>query len=414
MEWLVRKMFRDNFNLAYKNIKERMSRSILTLLGIAIGIMAIISLMGIGEGMNVAVEGELSSLSDTIIVNVGEGFSIFSFGQLDNNGEYLTERDITDLERISGVKEVNTQLTGIASISFNGDDNNVMVTVTGMDVETMNLRYGLDDLYEGSLLQMGDQSKILIGYDVAHDYFDNDIHIGSRVKINGKKFFVNGIFSKQGMGGVSTNDDLVLLTSRDFQKATGESNIYSATVTVYNVNEVENIALEIEHAINENHGDDDFASATSMSSILDSIQSIMGILQTVLIAIASIALVVASIGIMNTMLTSVMERTREIGIMKAIGATNKDIMSIFIIEGLLLSLVGGASGIILGIFGSQGVSAILSNMGPGGGGTPLEPVITIMAIALALSVSMVVGILSSLYPAWKAARMSPIEAVRYE
>jgi len=407
-------MFRDNFNLAYKNIKERLSRSILTLLGIAIGIMAIISLMGIGEGMNVAVEGELSSLSDTIIVTVGKGFSIFTFGQLEDTGEYLTERDITDLERIPGVKEVNTQLTGMASLSFNGDGNNVMVTVTGMDIESMNLQYGLADLAEGDLLELGDQSKILIGYDVAHDYFDNDISIGSRVKINGKKFFVNGIFSRQGMGGVSTNDDLVLLTSRDFEKATGESNIYSATVAVYDVNEVEYIALEIERAINENHGDEDFASATSMSSILDSIQSIMGILQTVLIAIASIALVVASIGIMNTMLTSVMERTREIGIMKAIGATNKDIMSIFIIEGLLLSVVGGLSGIIIGILGSQGVAVFLSNMGPGGGGPPLEPVITFMAIALGLSVSMIVGIISSLYPAWKAASMSPIEAVRYE
>jgi len=407
-------MFRDNFNLAYKNIKERMSRSILTLLGIAIGIMAIISLMGIGEGMNVAVEGELSSLSDTIIVSVGEGFSIFSGGQLEDTGEYLTERDITDLERIPGVKEVNTQLTGMASLSFNGDGNSVFVTVTGMEIESMNLQYGLTDLSEGTLLEVGDQSKIIIGYDVAHDYFDNDISIGSRVKINGKKFFVNGIFSQEGFGGVSTNDDLVLLTSRDFQKATGESNIFVATVSVYDVNEVDSVALEIERVINENHGDEDFASATSMSSILDSIQSIMGILQTVLIAIASIALVVASIGIMNTMLTSVMERTREIGIMKAIGATNKDIMSIFIIEGLLLSLVGGISGIILGILGSQGVAILLSNMGPGMGGTPLEPVITFMAIALGLSVSMIVGILSSLYPAWKAARMSPIEAVRYE
>ncbi len=407
-------MFRDNFNLAYKNIKERLSRSILTLLGIAIGIMAIIALMGIGEGMNVAVKGELSSLSDTIIVNVGEGFSIFSGGQFEDTGEYLTERDINDLERIPGVKEVNTQLTGMASLSFNGDENSVMATITGMEIESMNLQYGLADLDKGSMLEDGDQSKIIIGYDVAYEYFDNEIQVGSRIKINGKKFFVSGIFSQQGMGGVSTNDDLVLLTSRDFEKATGESNIYIATVSVYDVNEVESIASEIERVINENHGDDDFASATSMSSILDSVQSIMGILQTVLIAIASIALIVASIGIMNTMLTSVMERTREIGIMKAIGATNKDVMSIFIIEGLLLSLVGGGSGIILGILGSQGVAAILSNMGAGGGGMPLEPVITYMAITLGLSVSMIVGILSSLYPAWKAAKMSPIEAVRYE
>jgi putative ABC transport system permease protein len=364
--------------------------------------------------MNVAVEGELSSFSDTIIVTVGEGFSIFSFGQLEDTGEYLTDRDITDLERISGVKEVNTQLTGIASISFNGDENSIMSTVTGMDIETMNLVYGTEDLAEGNLLDLGDQSRILIGYDVAYEYFDNDISVGSRVKINDKKFFVNGIFSRQGIGGVSTNDDTILLTTRDFQKATGERNIYTATVRVYNLDEVESIALEIERVINENHGSEDFASATSMSSILDSIQSIMGILQTVLIAIASIALIVASIGIMNTMLTSVMERTREIGIMKAIGATNKDIMSIFIIEGLLLSIVGGISGIIIGVFGSRAVASLLTNIGPGGGGPPLEPVITFVAIALGLSVSMVVGIISSLYPAWKAARMSPIEAVRYE
>jgi putative ABC transport system permease protein len=407
-------MFRDNFYLAYKNIKERMSRSILTLLGIAIGIMAIISLMGIGEGMNVAVEGELLSFSDTIIVTVGEGFSIFSFGSLGDTGEYLTERDITDIERISGIKEVNTQLTGVATISFNGDENSVITTVTGMDIDTMNLVYGSDDLSEGELLDIADQSKILIGYDVAHEFFDNDISIGSRVKINDKKFFVNGIFEKQGIGGVSTNDDIVLLSSRDFQKATGETNIFTATVRVYNFDEIDSIAEEIEEVINENHGREDFASATSMSSILESIKSIMGILQAVLIAIASIALVVASIGIMNTMLTSVMERTREIGIMKAIGATNKDIMSIFIIEGLLLSLVGGISGIILGVFGSRAVAALLANMGPGGGGPPLEPVITFFAVSLGLSVSMVVGIISSLYPAWKAARMSPIEAVRYE
>ena len=339
-------MFKDNLNLAYKNIRERLSRSILTLLGIAIGIMAIIALMGIGEGMNVAVEGELSSLSDTIIVNVGEGISIFSPTLLEDTGEYLTERDITDLERINGVKEVNTQLTGYGSLSFNGDEYETMVTITGMDIKSMSLQYGIDDLSKGTLLEEGDQSKVLIGYDIAHEYFDDDISIGSRIKINGKKFFVNGIFSKQGFGGISTNDDLVLITPRDFQKIMGVSNIFIATVTVYDVNEVEYISSEIERVINENHGDDDFASATSMSSILESIQSIMGILQIVLIAIASIALIVASIGIMNTMLTSVMERTREIGIMKAIGATNKDVMSIFIIEGLLLSLVGGISGII--------------------------------------------------------------------
>ena len=411
-------MLKDNFNLAYKNIKERMSRSILTLLGISIGIMAIISLMGIGEGMQAAVSGELSSLSDTIIVTAGGGssneFDLISEG-INNNGEYLTDRDIADLNRIQGVKEVSTQLSGAGVITFNSED--VYVTLTGMDIDSQNLAYDHEDLGFGNLLEEGDQNKCIIGYSIAHEDFDVEISVGSRIKINGEKIVVKGIFSKQGMGGLTSTDNIVILTSRDFEKITGESNIKAAVVRVSNPNKVEAIAEEIEQTINENHGDDDFASAIAMSSILETIQNILGILSMVLIAIAAIALVVASIGIMNTMLTSVMERTREIGIMKAIGAESKDVMFIFIIEGMLVSIVGGAIGIFLGVFGSQGMASLLSEMGAGGppgGNMTLTPVITLYSIVLAVSVSVIVGVLSSLYPAWKAAKMSPIEAVRYE
>ncbi|EMR74177.1 ABC-type transport system, involved in lipoprotein release, permease component, partial [Thermoplasmatales archaeon SCGC AB-539-N05] len=274
-------MLKDNLNLAYKNIRERMSRSILTLLGISIGIMAIISLMAIGEGMNQAVTGELSSLSDTILVQVGDGFSIFSMrsGSSVNGdgGEYLTERDINNIKRIQGIKEVNTQLSGSGIISYNGEDT--VVSLTGMAVEAMDTRYVSEELESGFLLQNGDQNKIIIGYDVAHEYFDAEISVGSRIKINGEKFFVNGIFSMQGAGGFISTDDIVLLTSWDFEKLTGESNVQSALVTVYDVNYVESIADEIEQVINKNHGEDDFASATSMSSILESIQNIIGIIQ---------------------------------------------------------------------------------------------------------------------------------------
>jgi putative ABC transport system permease protein len=286
-----------------------------------------------------------------------------------------------------------------------------------MDIETMEIQYGQEFFTDGELLNIGDQSKVIIGYSVAHDYFDSDVLVGGRITINGKKFLVNGILSQQGQGGMTANDDLVLLTSRDFERITGESNIYTALVTVENINDVEYIADEIERAINENHGEEDFAYATSMTSILETIQDIIGIMQMVLIAIASIALVVASIGIMNTMLTSVMERTREIGIMKAIGATNKDVMLIFIIEGMLVSVVGGVFGILLGVFGSQGLTEMLRMAGAGmggGGGMSLIPIITIASVTLAIGVSVIVGVLSSLYPAWKAAKMSPIEAVRYE
>jgi putative ABC transport system permease protein len=404
-------MFRDHVKIAIKNLQHRMSRSLLTLLGIAIGIMAIISLLALGEGMQQAVTGQLSSLSDVIIVSTGGNmFSSFGGGG-GSSGEYFTQRDLADVQRIQGIKEVSTQLSGAGLAEYNG--KTTIVSLTGMEVGVMKLQYASQNLVAGEFLNEGDQNKIMIGYSIAHDTFDADIAVGGRIKINGEKFFVSGIFGKQGFGGTSS-DTIVLLTSRDFQKLTGQSNISSIYLRVYNVNDAESIATSIQNAINENHGKKDFATATTMTSILETVQSIIGILQLVLVAIASIALVVASIGIMNTMLTSVMERTREIGIMKAIGATTRDIMSIFIIEGVLMSGLGGIIGIILGVFGSQGLTMILNNFMSMGGSSSLTPIITITSVVLAVTVSLIVGVLSSLYPAWKAARMSPIEAVRYE
>jgi len=406
-------MFRDHVKLAIKNLRHRMSRSLLTLLGIAIGIMAIISLMALGEGMQQAITGELSSLSDVIIVSTGGNmFSSFGGGGSTSTGEYFTQRDIAGIERLQGIKEVSTQLSGSGLAEYNG--KTTVLSLTGMEVSVMKLQYASQNLEAGGFLNEGEQNKIMIGYSIAHDTFDADISVGGRIKINGEKFFVSGIFGKQGMGGVSS-DSMVLMSSRDFKKLTGQSNISSIYLRVNNVNDAESIATTIQNAINENHGKKDFATATTMTSILKTVQNIIGILQLVLVGIASIALVVASIGIMNTMLTSVMERTREIGIMKAIGATTQDIMSIFIIEGVLMSGVGGIIGIILGVFGSQALTLILGSfMSMGGGSFQLVPIITITSVVLAVAVSLIVGILSSLYPAWKAARMSPIEAVRYE
>jgi putative ABC transport system permease protein len=403
-------MFRDHVKLAIKNLRHRFSRSLLTLLGIAIGIMAIISLLALGEGMQQVIAGELSSLSDVVIVSTGGG-SFSSFGGGGSTGEYFTQRDIASIERIQGIKEISTQLSGYALAEYNG--KTTIVSLTGMEVGVMKLQYASQNLDAGGFLNEGDQNKIMIGYAIAHDTFDADISVGGRIKINGEKFFVSGIFGKQGFGGTSS-DSIVLMSSRDFQKLTGQSNISLIYLRVNNVNDAESIATAIQNAINENHGRKDFATATTMTSILETVQTITGILQLVLVGIASIALVVASIGIMNTMLTSVMERTREIGIMKAIGATTRDIMSIFIIEGVLMSSVGGIIGIILGVFGSQALTLILNGFMSMGGSFNLVPIITITSVVLAVTVSLIVGILSSLYPAWKAARMSPIEAVRYE
>ncbi len=405
-------MFSDHVKLAVKNLRHRLSRSLLTLLGIAIGIMAIISLMGLGEGMQQAITGELSDLSDIIIVTAGGDF-FSSFGAGGPKAEYFTERDIASIERIQGIRDVSTQLSGSSLAEYNG--KTTIVSLTGMEIPVLRSQYESQRMEAGELLNEGDQNKIVIGYNIAHDTFDADIAVGERLEIQGEKFFVAGIFAKQGMSGISS-DSVILMNTRDFEKLTGQSNISIIYVRVENVNDAETIATQVQTFVNENHGRKDFATATTMTSVLETVLTITGILQIVLVGIASIALVVASIGIMNTMLTSVMERTREIGIMKAIGATNIDIMSIFIIEGMLLSSIGGVIGIILGVVGSQALTIMLNNfMMMGGPSTgSLAPVITILSVVIAVTVSLFVGVFSSLYPAWKAARMSPIEAVRYE
>ena len=405
----------DNFILAYKNIKERKTRVFLTLLGIAIGIMAIVSLMGIGEGMQQAITGELSSLSDTILVFTGSiNAGMMSGGMgggITTSDDRFTDRDLEDIQRIEGLRDVSAVYFGAGQVTFNGETQTV--SLLGVDPASMSTIFGIDvlGLSTGSFIEEGDQFKCLVGNNIAYDTYDADMRVDGKIKINEKNFVVKGIYKKQGSGMSIPTDDYIHLSTHDFQKITGQDDISGIIVRVYDVTQVENIANEIELAINENHGTDDFADVTTMASILESIQQILGIIQMVLIAIAGIALVVASIGIMNTMLTSVMERTHEIGIMKAIGAKYQDIMIIFLMEGILISLIGGATGITLGFVGAKAFSVISAGWM---GGDSLAPVITIQAVILAVGVAIFVGVISSLYPARKAAKMSPIEAVRYE
>jgi putative ABC transport system permease protein len=406
-------MILDNISIALKNIRERKTRVFLTLLGIGIGIMAIVALMSIGEGMEQAITQELSSLSDTIIVSIGADVSsAATSGSIDfSKLEYISDRDMGDLQRIQGIQDISPILSGSGIAQFNGKYEGV--TLVGMNPENIQAIFGIESLglEEGSFLSEGDQNKCLIGNHIAHEYFDVDIHVGGRIKINGKQFFVAGVYNEEGMGFSTQTDDSIHLTTNDFQKLTGQTNISAVIVRVYDVNQVNSIADEIELAINENHGSDDYANVVTMSSILDSIQSVLAIIQAVLIGIAAISLLVASIGIMNTMLTSVMERTHEIGVMKAIGANNIDVLSIFLFEGMFISLIGGIGGVIIGVIGANAFGYLSSQSM---GGALLQPVFTIFSIIISLSVAVIVGMISSFYPAWKASKMSPIEAVRYE
>lgn len=421
-------MLADNLEFALKNIRKRVMRSSLTVLGISIGIMGIVALNGLSAGMTQAVLDELAPLSDTFLFcstqvsikgGVGDkGGSLISGDDIGKprlesedvygNNEPFTERDIEDIQRIDGVKKVSIFMSGYALLSFDNDVSEVKIL--GMDPKTMDDVYGEDTLDVGKLIRSGEQNRCVVGYSVANEYFDREMNINNKILLNGEKFVIKGIYKKEGGGLWSQNDVAVHITSRDFEKVTGEKNIDTLIVKVDDVNEVEAIASEAIEKVNENHGSEGLFSTITMTAILDRIMQVIAIIETVLLGVASIALVVASIGIMNMMFTAVIERTHEIGVMKAIGATKKNVLFMFLSEGALISFIGGIMGVILGYIGAAVICSFVSNFI----GSEFVAVITPISVVFALFVALLVGIVFSFYPAKRAADLSPVVAIAYE
>ena len=219
-----------------------------------------------------------------------------------------------------------------------------------------------------------------------------------------------GVFEKASTLYAADVDPHIFLTLRAAKDVLKTDEVKYIMVRVYDIDEAEAIADEIEETINDNHGLDEFATAMTMGSALEQIGSVFSILRGVLVGIAAIALVVASIGIMNTMLMSVMERTHEIGVMKAIGAKSRDVLSLFLLESSMVSFVGGVVGCTIGVILARIISLIA------GSALGIEFTASVKAVVLlgGLAVAMGVGMLSGFYPARKASKMSPVEAVRYE
>jgi len=233
--------------------------------------------------------------------------------------------------------------------------------------------------------------------------------VNDKLLINGEKFVVVGVFEKGGMLYSNDVDRNIFLTLRAAKEVLQTDEIKYVVVRVYDIDEAEEIAEEIEEVINDNHGLDDFATAMTMGSMLEQIGDIFNIIRGILVGIAAIALIVASIGIMNTMLMSVMERTHEIGVMKAIGAKSKDVLSLFLLESSMVSLVGGVCGCVLGWVVAIVISSAASMMS----GMEIAASVKLEVILGGIAVALIVGVLSGFYPARKASKMSPVEAVRY-
>jgi putative ABC transport system permease protein len=348
----------DKLLMAYRSIRERKARSILTVLGIAVGIAAIVSLMSVGYGMEEAITGELSGMADIIQVMPGKitGMSYVEMGG-------FTDRDVKDLQRIGGIKDVSAMTYDSVEVAYRNEKKTTFVL--GGDTKDLESIYAEPvGLKEGRWLRENDYKGCVIGDYVANDFFDEVIHVNDKLLINGEKFVVIGVFEKGNMMYTDV-DRNIFLTLRAAKEVLQTDEIKYVMVRVYDIDEAEEIAEEIEKVINDNHGLDDFATAMTVGSMLDQIGDIFNIIRGVLVGIAAIALIVASIGIMNTMLMSVMERTHEIGVMKAIGAKSSDVLSLFLFESSIVSLVGGVAGCLLGWGVAIALSFAASMMLPG-------------------------------------------------
>ncbi|MHC1577519.1 MAG: ABC transporter permease [Candidatus Methanospirareceae archaeon] len=393
---------KDAVLLAFRSIKERKARSLLTVLGIAVGIAAIVALMSVGFGMEQAITGELTKMADIIAVLPGE----IRGGKYVEKGSF-TDRDVKDINRIGGIKTVAAMTYDPAEVEYR--NKKVPLYVIGGDTKELGEIY-LESvgLKEGKWLKENDYKACVIGDRIANDYFDEVVRVNDKLLINGDKFVVVGVFGK-GTMMTAEIDSYIFLTHRAVKEVLKTDDVSYIMVRVYEVAEAEEIAAEIEDVINDNHGLDDFANAMTMGSMIEQIGDIFNIIRGVLVGIGAISLVVASIGIMNTMLMAVMERTHEIGVMKAIGAKSHDVLSLFLLESGLVSLVGGVAGCGLGV-----VLAKIISIGAGTGlGIEIEAVVKPEVLLAGVAVALVVGVLSGFYPARKASKMSPVEAVRY-
>ncbi len=398
------------FILAYRNLKKKGIRSYLTLLGICIGILAVVSLITLSNGLKTAVSSQFGVSSTELITveGAGNGFGPPGTGQVTP----LTQRDLEEIEKLSSVKAAvgrvivagrlefnNKAIFGYATNIPSGDDREILY----QQIEAKTI--------VGRLLEDGDSGKVLLGYNFYVDKvgLDREVVPGNTVNIQGRDFEVVGIVEKKGS---FIFDNIVFMNERDVESLYGPIEEWDfIAVLPRDKEEIDKTKEDIEKLLRRLRdvkvGEEDFTVSTPEAS-LKQVNSILNAITIFIVIVASISILVGAIGIINTMTTSVLERRKEIGIMKAIGATNHQIFMQFFIESGVLGLIGGAIGVIfgviLGISGISGINALL--------GAEVQPQISFYLIFFALLGSFLIGAFAGILPAMRAAKQNPVEALR--
>ncbi len=400
-------MKRDYFKLAGKNLIKRKLRSWLTIIGIVISVAVIFTLISLSLGLRGAIDEQFKMLgTDKLFIN-----PLGSAG-IGSGAVELTTAEVDVIEKIQGVKDLSYATLGNARIEF--DKQTKYFIVIGLPLDKINLY--LDSISikmdEGNLLKEG-SGKIMVGYDYKYNnVFDKPVGVGDKMIINGKEFKVSGIV---GAIGNPSDDKNIYLSIEDFKDLFNSGNrVDSIIVQVDDQNKIKEISERINQKLMKFRGvtekTKDFEIFTP-EELLKSFDQILNIVTAFLVGVAAISLLVGAIGIANTMYTSVLERTKEIGTMKAVGAKNSDILFIFLTESGLLGLIGGIIGVILGYGISKTVEIIavtaLST-------TLLKAAVPGYLLFGCLGFAFAIGALSGTIPAITASKLKPADALRYE
>lgn len=397
--------------LAFNNLKRRKLRAWLTILGIFIGIAAVVSLISLGQGLQGFINEQFEQVGgDKILIQP----KIFGPpGSVTEEELILTKDDLKAVLRVKGVEDAGGALTR-TGLAVNGKEQEI-IFINGLNEKYLEIFGDIDalEIVDGRQLKDSDRSKIVVGYNhVFGNLWDKNTRVGSDIEIKGKEFEIVGVLKKQGNPG---DDNSVWMEKEIFRELfdTGndEGTIIAKTQAGFNPERVaEDIEDELRDERNEKEGQETF-SVQSFSQLLETFTDIFAVIQAVFVGIAAISLIVGGIGIMNTMYTSVLERTKEIGTMKAIGAKNSDIFKIFLFESGLLGLVGGGIGILIGMGIGKSIEYIATLQL---GSTFIRAVFGLPLILGALIFSFLVGAVSGVLPAMQATKLKPAEALRYE
>lgn len=401
------------FSFAIRNLKRRGIRSWLTLLGIFIGITAVVALISLGGGLKAAVNSQFGVESTQVITVQATGLN--GFGPPGSGvTNPLTEDEAEEIEDISGVEVVIPRKIEQVKFEFN---NNVKFPYA-MDVPRGKEKYveellGINTL-EGNFLRQNDRKKAILGYNFKHEDKNNlgkTLERGDRIKVENQTFSVAGILEKQGS---FIFDNIVAVHSNELKdlKNYGEKvDIIAVKVNSKDPELMEKVKQNIEELLrdrrNVEKGKEDFSVETP-EAVLEDVNNILAGIQAFIIIIASISIFIGAVGITNTMTTSVLERTREIGIMKAIGAENKDIFFQFLVESGMLGFIGGLVGALTGMgIGMLGISAINNFVG-----SEVKMQVDFVLFGFALMGSFLIGSVAGIIPAYTASRKSPVESIR--